>query len=71
MNTLNPTQAGRYPPLALRRTTTSAQSVVGHRERGITRGMLYVDAANEAAVAMYTKLGFATDHVDRSFLGRV
>jgi mycothiol synthase len=42
-----------------------------HRERGITRGMLYVDAANEAAVAMYTKLGFAIDHLDRSFLGRV
>jgi mycothiol synthase len=42
-----------------------------HRERGITHGMLYVDAANEAAVAMYTKLGFAIDHVDRSFLGRV
>ena len=42
-----------------------------HRERGITRGMLYVDAENEAAVAMYTKLGFAIDHVDRSFLGRV
>jgi mycothiol synthase len=42
-----------------------------HRERGITRGMLYVDAENEAAVAMYTKLGFAIDHVDRSFVGRV
>jgi len=42
-----------------------------HRARGITRGMLYVDAENEAAVAMYTKIGFTIDHVDRSFLGTV
>ena len=42
-----------------------------HRERGITRGMLYVDATNAPAIAMYTKLGFTTDHVDRSFVGSV
>lgn len=40
-----------------------------HRERGITHGMLYVDAMNAPAIAMYTKLGFATDHTDRSFVG--
>ena len=42
-----------------------------HRERGITRGMLYVDAVNAPAIAMYSRLGFATDHIDRSFVGSV
>ena len=42
-----------------------------HRARGITRGMLYVDAANAPAIKMYGSLGFETDHVDRSFVGTV
>lgn len=42
-----------------------------HRERGITRGMLYVDATNAPALSMYERLGFTTDHVDRSFVGAV
>ena len=35
--------------------------------RGVTVGMLYTDATNEVAVALYTSLGFTIDHVDRSY----
>jgi mycothiol synthase len=35
--------------------------------QGITEGMLYVDAGNEAATALYHRLGFRTHHTDRMY----
>lgn len=37
-------------------------------ERGCAEGMLYVDASNRAAIALYEDMGFGLDHVDRSFI---
>jgi mycothiol synthase len=42
-----------------------------HRERGIDHGMLYVDATNAPALAMYSNLGFTVAHRDRAYLGEV
>ncbi len=38
---------------------------------GLTVGMLYVDAANRAAVSMYRSMGFVDDHVDRAYVRSV
>jgi mycothiol synthase len=39
--------------------------------KGLTTGMLYVDAANKGAVHLYESLGFTIDHVDRAYVGDV
>jgi mycothiol synthase len=61
----------RFQGRGLGRTLTLLGLDWLHRERNIDHGMLYVDAANAPAVAMYNRLGFETDHVDRSFAGEV
>ncbi len=35
--------------------------------RGLHTGMLYVDADNTAATALYLSLGFSLDHIDRAY----
>jgi len=40
-------------------------------DRGLGVAMLYVDADNAGALRLYEELGFATDHVDRAYVGDV
>jgi len=39
--------------------------------RGLTVGMLYVDGDNTTARALYDRLGFSLDHIDRAYAGTV
>lgn len=39
--------------------------------KGLTVGMLYVDAANAPAVHLYKDMGFEVDHVDRAYVGDI
>jgi mycothiol synthase len=58
----DPSRHGRGLGRAL--TTAGLESLA---ERGITVGMLYVDADNEAAVGLYRALGFVTHRTDRAY----
>jgi mycothiol synthase len=39
--------------------------------RGLTVGMLYVEASNRPALKLYLDLGFEVDHIDRAYAGEV
>ena len=58
----DPSRQGRGLGRAL--TVSGLESLAA---RGVTMGMLFVDAANEAAVALYESLGFDTHRVDRAY----
>jgi mycothiol synthase len=58
----DPSRHGRGLGRAL--TTAGLESLAA---RGITVGMLYVDADNEAAVGLYRALGFVTHRTDRAY----
>jgi mycothiol synthase len=58
----DPSRHGRGLGRAL--TTAGLESLA---RRGITVGMLYVDADNEAAVGLYRALGFITHRTDRAY----
>lgn len=58
----DPSRHGRGLGRAL--TTAGLASLA---ERGITVGMLFVDADNEAAVGLYRALGFVTHRADRAY----
>ena len=52
-----------------RHLTIAGLDAIAHR--GVTTGMLYVDAANVAALTMYERLGFHTHRTDIAFTGTV
>jgi mycothiol synthase len=56
-----------FAGLGLGRALTVAGLRWLHAERAITTGMLYVDASNAPAVALYERLGFTLDHLDRAY----
>jgi mycothiol synthase len=58
----DPSRHGRGLGRAL--TTAGLESLAA---RGITVGMLYVDADNDAAVGLYRALGFVTHRTDRAY----
>jgi mycothiol synthase len=39
--------------------------------KGVTIGMLYVDAENRSAVKLYVDMGFDVDHIDRAYVGDI
>ncbi len=62
----DPNRAGRG--LGRRLTLAGLDYLAG---KGLTVGMLYVDAANTSAVKLYVDLGFVVNHIDQAFVGDI
>jgi mycothiol synthase len=59
-----------FPGLGLGSALTTA-GLVHLASRGLQIAMLYVDAGNAGAVAMYDRLGFTIHHTDRAYLADI
>ena len=59
-----------FQGLGLGRALTIA-GLTSLAERGLTVGMLHVDAANGAALSLYEQLGFSIHHADHAYVGDI
>ena len=65
---LSALQSPQPPPIEVTLSTLlNAGGLASLTDRGVTTGMLFVDAANASAIGLYTKLGFTTHRVDRAY----
>ncbi len=65
---VDPDAADRTAHLGRRLVVAGLDHLYG---RGLSVGMLYVDAANMRAVKLYVDLGFVVDHIDQAFVGDI
>jgi mycothiol synthase len=65
---VDPARTDRAPGLGRRLVIAGLDHL---SDRGLTMGMLYVDADNAPAVKLYVDLGFVVNHLDQAYVGDV
>jgi mycothiol synthase len=65
---VDPARADRRPGLGRRLVIAGLDHLY---DRGLTVGMLYVDAGNAPAVKLYIDLGFVINHLDQAYVGDI
>jgi mycothiol synthase len=65
---VDPDRTDRTPGLGRRLVIAGLDYLTG---RGLTVGMLYVDAGNAPAVKLYVDLGFVVNHLDQAYVGDI
>ena len=65
---VDPDRRDRTPGLGRRLVIAGLDYLYG---RGLTVGMLYVDASNAPAVKLYIDLGFVINHLDQAYVGDI